>query len=248
VGYDALGLGFLLIEQLGNVLAASGGLLMVLRRRSSLLTRQIGLLALATTLLLTVIRFSGTLAAAYGQERAQLQGLVLLAVPLCWAVRGLADMRRARQAWVLNITAGCLAVVLVSTTYLAGAVLGGGTSANLANSGVAFEHFDITAPELASAQWLGNAIKRGQLVYADEYAQLPLVAATGIQNGLLLDVTPQTLNDRAWVYADRTNVTDGRAFALFDNDRLATYVFPADFLTSYYDLVYTNGSSEVFHR
>jgi uncharacterized membrane protein len=248
VGYDALGLGFLLIEQLVNVLAAIGGLLMVLRRRSSLLTRQIGLLALATTLLLTVIRFSGTLAAAYGQERAQLQGLVLLAVSLCWAARGLAEMRRARQAWVPNITAGCLAVVLVSTTYLAGAVLGGGTSANLANSGVAFEHFDITAPELASAQWLGNAIKRGQLVYADEYAQLPLVAATGMQNGLLLDVTPQTLNDRAWVYADRTNVTDGRAFALFDNDRLATYVFPSDFLTSYYDLVYTNGSSEVFHR
>jgi hypothetical protein len=177
-----------------------------------------------------------------------LQGLVLLAVSLCWAARGLAEMRRARQAWVPNITAGCLAVVLVSTTYLAGAVLGGGTSANLANSGVAFEHFDITAPELASAQWLGNAIKRGQLVYADEYAQLPLVAATGMQNGLLLDVTPQTLNDRAWVYADRTNVTDGRAFALFDNDRLATYVFPSDFLTSYYDLVYTNGSSEVFHR
>ncbi len=248
LGYDTLGLSFLLIEQLANVLAAIGGLLMVLRRNSSALTRQIGLLALVTTLLLTVIRFSGTLAAAYGQERAQLQGLVLLAVSLCWTVRGLASIRRARQAWILNITAGCLAVVLVSTTYLAGAVLGGGTSANLANSGTAFEHFDITAPELASAQWLGNTIEPGQLVYADEYAQLPLVAATGIQNGLLLDVTPLTLNAHAWVYADRTNVTEGRAFALYNNDRVATYVFPADFLSTYYDLVYTDGSSEVFHR
>jgi hypothetical protein len=157
-------------------------------------------------------------------------------------------MRPARQAWILSTAAGCLAVVLVSTTYLAGAVLGGGTSANLANSGVAFEHFDITAPELASAQWLGNVRKPGQLVYADEYAQLPLVAATGIQNGLLLDVTPLTLNQHAWVYADRTNVTDGRAFALYNNDRLATYGFPASFLNAYYDLVYTDGSSEVFHR
>ena len=138
-------------------------------------------------------------------------------------------------------------MVLVSTTYLAGAVLGGGTSANLANSGAAFEYFEITAPELASAQWVGHAVKPGQVVYADEYGQLPLVAATGIQNGLLLDLTPLTLNDHAWVYASRTNVTDGRAFALYNN-QFASYVFPANFLIENYDLVYTNGSTEVFHR
>jgi hypothetical protein len=220
---------------------------MVLRRNSSLLTKQIGLLALVTTLLLTLIRFSGTLATAYGQERAQLQGLVLLAVSLCWTVQGLAVVRRAWQARILAMATGCLAVVLISTTYLAGAVLGGGTSANLANSGAAFEYFDTTTPELASAQWLGNAIVPGQLVYADEYGQLPLVAMTGIQNGLLLDLTPRTLNDQAWVYASRTNVTDGRAFGLY-NDSFATYVFPAGFLSANYNLVYTDGSSEVFHR
>ena len=247
LGYDALGFGLLLIEQLANVLSALGGLLMVLRRNSSLLSRQIGLLALATTLLLTLIRFSGTLATAYGQERAQLQGLVLLAVSLCWTGQRLVGIRRARQARILAIATGCLAVVLVSTTYLSGAVLGGGTSASLANSGAAFEYFDTTAPELASAQWLGNAIEPGQLVYADEYGQLPLVAMTGIQNGLLLDLTPRTLNDQAWVYASRTNVTDGRAFGLF-NDSSAAYVFPAGFLSANYNLVYTDGSSEVFHR
>lgn len=247
LGYDTLGFGLLLIEQLANILAALGGLLMVLRRNSSLLTRQIGLLALVTTLLLTLIRFSGTLASAYGQERAQLQGLVLLAVSLCWTVQGLAGVRRARQARILAMTTGCLAVVLISTTYLAGAVLGGGTSANLANSGAAFEYFDTTAPELASAQWLGNAIKPGQLVYADEYGQLPLVTMTGIQNGLLLDLTPRTLNEQAWVYASRTNVTDGRALGLY-NESFATYAFPAGFLGANYNLVYTDGSSEVFHR
>ena len=243
-----LGLGVLLIEQLANVLAALGALLMVLRRNASLLTRQIGLLAVVTTLLLTLIRFSGTLAAAYGQERAQLQGLVLLAVSVCWIIQGLAGVRRARQAVVLTTTAGCLAVVLVSTTYLAGAVLGGGTSANLANSGAAFEYFDITAPELASAQWLGHAVKPGQLVYADEYGQLPLVAATGIQNGLLLDLTPLTLNGHAWVYASRTNVTDGRAFALYNKQFCELTSSLLTFSSSNYDLVYTNGSSEVFHR
>ena len=89
----------LLIEQLANVLAALGALLMVLRRNASLLTRQIGLLAVATTLLLTLIRFSGTLAAAYGQERAQLQGLVLLAVSACWTIQGLAAYDEHGKLW-----------------------------------------------------------------------------------------------------------------------------------------------------
>jgi uncharacterized membrane protein len=247
IGYDVLGLGLLIIEQLANLIAALGALLMVLRRKASIAARQIGLLALVTTLLLTLIRFSGTLAVTYGQGRAQLQGLVLLAIALCWMIQSLADAHRKWQTCVFAAIFACLAVVLVNTSYLVNAVLGGGTSASLANAGPGFEYFDVTAPELASAEWLGNAFRSGQLVYTDEYGQLRLAAVTGIQNGLLLDVTPATLNQQAWVYASRTNVVDRRAFALYNN-QLATYAFPADFLNAHYDLVYTDGSSEVFHR
>jgi hypothetical protein len=128
-----------------------------------------------------------------------------------------------------------------------GAALGGGTSANLANSGAAFEYFYTTTPEFAAAQWLGKFALPGQLIYADEYGQLPLVAATGIQRGLIVDLTPKTLDQHAWVYASRTNVLNGRAFAFY-SEHIASYVFPADFLLANYNLVYTDGSSEVFHR
>lgn len=250
IGYDALSLCMLIIEQLANVLAALGALLMVVRREASVITRQIGLLALAATLLLTVLRFSGTLAVAYGQERAQLQGLVLLAVALCWTMHGVASARRARQARqarVLTVTVACLAVIFINTTYLISVVLGGQTSVNLANSSPAFEYYYLTAPEIASAQWLGKAVGPGQLVYADEYGQLPLAAVTGIKRGLFTDLTPLTLNQHAWVYASRTNIINGRAFALY-KEHLATYVFPVGFLDANYDLVYTDGYSEVFHR
>jgi hypothetical protein len=217
------------------------------RHKVSVLARQVGLLALATTLLLSVLRFSGTLAVAYGQERAQLQGLVLLAVTMCWCLERLSGMRKALQTRILLAGAACLAVVLVNTTYLVGAVLGGITSVNLANSGRAFEYLYVTAPELASAQWLERSARPGQFIYSDEYGQVPLAAVTNIQSGLYLDITPLTLNRQAWVYATRTNVVDGRAFALYQQ-HLATYVFPSVFLADNYDLVYTNGSSEVFHR
>jgi uncharacterized membrane protein len=247
LGYDALSLCMLIIDQLVNILAAFGALLMVLRRATPIIARQVALLALVTTLLLTVLRFSGTLAVAYGQERAQLQGLVLLAIALSWVLERFARARRARQSRVFGLIVACLAVVFVNTSYLVDSVLGGGTSASLSNSGAAFEYFYITTPELAAAQWLGKSALPGQLVYADEYAQLPLVAATGVQHGLILDLTPLTLDQNAWVYAGRTNVLNGRAFAFY-NEHIASYVFPADFLRANYDLVYTDGSSEVFHR
>jgi hypothetical protein len=250
LGYRALGLGMLLIEQLANVLGALGALMMTLRRGASIITRQLGLLGLVTTLLLTVLRFSGTLAVAYGQERAQLQGLVLLAISLCWVGQSLTGPRERQSARGLAVTgaaAACLAVVLINTSNLGGALLGGGTSTNLANSGAAYEHFYTTAPELASAQWLGKAVPPGQLVYADEYGQLRLAAMTGIQHGLIGDLTPLTLNAHAWVYASRTNFVSRRAFALY-NEHLATYGFPMGFLNAKYDLVYSDGSSEVFYR
>ena len=90
-------------------------------------------------------------------------------------------------------------------------------------------------------------MRKGQLVYADEYGQLPLVSTTGIVSGLMLDVTPRTLSSQAWVYASRTNTIVGQGHASFKGHSVS-YVFPARFLTGNYNLVYTNGSSEVFHR
>ncbi|HTT54256.1 MAG TPA: hypothetical protein VMH35_22930 [Streptosporangiaceae bacterium] len=247
-GYTAVTLSLLVIEQLANLLAAVGALLMVLRRKASLLTRQIGLAALAATSLLTVIRFSGTLAAAYGQERAQLQALVILAVTMCWTFQARTGWRQHWQARIRVLASGCLAVVFVNTVYLVGAVLGGATSVNLASSGPVFEYFYVTAPEIASARWLGSQFRTGDLVYADEYGQVPLAAGTSIQDGLMTDLTPRTLSaSNTWVYASHANVVNQKSFALYNN-RLATYVFPARFLDANYSVVYTNGSSEVFHR
>jgi uncharacterized membrane protein len=244
---SALNLGSVIVQQLVYLLGAVGALLMVVWRRTPVLTRQVGLLALATVFLLALIRLSGTLADAYNQERALLQSTVVLAVALFWLVQRLAGQRRWRQAAAAGLAAGGLTVMFLTTSGLAGVLLGGGTATNLANSGEDFERYYMTAPELASARWLGTSVRPGQLVYADRYAQLPLYAVAGIYHGLVGDVTPLTISQHAWVYASRANVVDGRARALYD-DHTVTYVFPAAFLGANYDLVYTDGSSEVFHR
>jgi uncharacterized membrane protein len=247
-GYNALSLSALIVQQLAYLLSVIGALVMVLRRKASVISRHIGLLALSAVFFLVIIRLSGTLAVAYNQERALLQAMMVFAIPLCWSLQRLAGRRKRRRVRVLIAVAASLAIMFIGTSGLLGAMLGGGTATNLANSGEDFERFYMTAPELASAQWLGQFAQPGQLVYADRYAQLPLIAMTGITHGLFNDVTPLTLNQHAWVYASRSNVVDGRARALFNDENTVTYVFPAGFLNANYDLVYTDGSSEVFHR
>jgi hypothetical protein len=266
--YNAFGEAEIIAQQVIYLLAAVGALFLVLRRKVPLFGRQIGLLTLGTLFFLLTIRLSGTLATFYNSERALLQAMIFLDIPLFWCLQAFAGQRRTsagqreapadqgktsagqrkmRQAAALIAGAALIAVIFSASNGLTGAVLGGGTASNLANSGDDYNQFYRTVPELASASWLGAHVRKGELVYADEYGQLPLVSTTGIVSGLMLDVTPGTLSSQAWVYASRTNTLVGQGHASFKGHSVS-YVFPARFLNGNYNLVYTNGSSEVFHR
>ncbi len=245
---NLLSLGELLTEQLAELLAAVGAIALALRRKTSPVARQLALLGAGTLLALGVIRFSGTVASAYNQQRAFVQAFAALAIAMAWLLQALAGRLRRWQRAATAVTAAAavaLAVLFAEMSGLAGAVLGGGTATNLAASGEDYERYYTTAPELAAAQWLGGQVRPGQLVYADRYGTLRLDAETSISRGLLNDVTPQTLDQGAWVYASQANVVDGRARAYFDNDTVS-YVFPLRFLDGNFNVVYTNGSSEVF--
>lgn len=245
--HSAISLESLISQELFNLFGAIGALIMVLRRNISAKTRRIGLLGLATAVFLVIVRLSGTLADFYNNERALLQALNIFSITFCWVTEGLASNRSRARVVVTLASAAFLAVFVINTSGLSNVILGGATDTNLSNGGEDFERFVMTTPELASANWLGSEVRPGQLIYADQYAQLPLVAMTGISQGVIADVTPFTINQSAWIYADSSNVVDKRGRVIFGND-LATYIYPIDFLDANFDVVYANGSSEVFHR
>jgi len=246
-GHSALSGIYLILQPLTDLLSAIGALLMVLWRKSSVITRQVGLLALAAVLMLAVIKVSATVADFYNWERALLQAQLILAITLCWPIQLLDGRRKWHHYSILTVAIASFTVILIWTSGLANVALGGETNINLDTSGVSFRRYYVTTSELASAQWLGEAAPPGQLVYADRYAQLRLFSVNGANFKLIGDVTPLTLNQQAWVYMSRTNVINHAGETSFDNS-LVTYMFPASFLNTNYDLVYTNGSSEVFHR
>jgi hypothetical protein len=171
---------------------------------------------------------------------------VPLAVVLAWTAQSATRWARRLGPLVVVAVAVALGVVAVTTSGLAGPALDRPLT-NLAGRGEDHERFYVTRPELASADWLRAARYRGGLLYTDRYGQLRVISQRVPTDGLLLDITPATLGQHAWIYASAVNTIEGRARGL-TGDRYATYRFPSRFIADHWNTVYANGSSAVYHR
>jgi uncharacterized membrane protein len=245
----ANGLGFLnlLIEQLLNLLTVVSALLLVLRRKLRTLANHIGILGLGSAVILILTRVSGTIAEAYNPQRAFLQLLIVLAIAGSWMISQLGIKYKWTRPWLLIICSGALFVSLIGNTGLSGLFVGGGPAANLVDNYEDYENFVVYEPDLAAADWLTKETSAGQVIDADRYGELRLAALAGERSGTFGDITPETIDQHAWVYATRTNAIDN----IVESDTGAhtgVYAFPKLFLDSNFNVVYTNGASEVFHR
>jgi uncharacterized membrane protein len=245
---SAVNLLSLLIQQLLNLLAGVCALLLALQRKGPVLLRQIGLLGLAGMVILVLARLSGTIAQEYNPERAFLQMMIILAVGVCWLFERTAE--RWKWAAPPAVAAGALSFGLffAGSSGLTGVAFGGGTPANLADTGPDYQEFVKVAPDLLAASWVNQTAPPSQLIYADNYAKLLLnTVSSSDRQGIFDAITPATIDQHAWVYATSTNLVRDVVRSLSESTS-ATYAFPLNFLTTNFDLVYTNGSSEVFHR
>ena len=248
LGSSLINLADLLIQQFMNLLAGFGALVLALRRRPlAAAARQVGFLGLGAMAILVLARVSGTIAEYYNPPRAFLQSMIVLSIAICWLFQRLGARWKPIRPAILIVCASSFAVFLASSSGLTGVALGGGTLTNLANDYGDYQQFDISAPEVAAAGWVNNAAPAGQLIYADRYGQLRMNIVAGTRTGVIGDIIPQTIDKHAWVYADRTNLIDDIARTSAANYS-ASYAFPIHFLDSNFNVVYTNGTSEVFHR
>ena len=223
--------------------AGLGALLLAFARDAGPTARRIGCLAIGGVAVLVLIRFSGTVAAAYNQTRALLQLLIVLAIPAAWLADRLVHRLHARTL-TSAVFASTLVLLFSNQSGATALLTGGGTLLNLSQSGEDFERSYMTPAELAGASW-ATTESQDRLLYADKYGQLRLWAATGAT--ALIEVTPRTLDQHAWLYGTRTNVVLGRARGAVGS-YAAVYQWPNAFLNSYFDTVFSDGDSKVYHR
>jgi hypothetical protein len=100
---------------------------------------------------------------------------------------------------------------------------------------------------MATAVWLAHAVPPDRVIYADYYAQLRLNQFTDLRNGVFIDVTPRTIDQNAWIFASSANVVGNRTWGLTSSGVL-DLAFPSPFLLRYFDVVYSTGATEIFHR
>jgi uncharacterized membrane protein len=241
-----LNLGNQALAEIAELIAACAAIYIALRKKTPPAVREVFLFGIGTLLELLIMRVSPTFAQAYNQPRAMIQGFAVLGIPLMWPLQHFAGQFRRFGKTIIAVGVLALVVIFVGNSGLSGALLGGSAATNLADSGEDYQRYYVTAPEVAAAQWLSARVTSGDIVYADSYGELRLSEQNVSDDGLLNDITPATLNQRAWIYATTTNVVDGSARVYFNNDEVA-YAFPFGFLDSHYDVVFSDGSSEVFN-
>jgi hypothetical protein len=234
----------IVFNELMLVLGVLGATAMIFWRRGSLLTRQIGILAFSTVGVLVLIRLSANIAAFYNQTRALDQSLLLLALPAGWLVQQALDRIRWLRVPAIAGLIVAFPFMFAFDSSLTALLTGGGTLLNLSQSGDDYQQDYMTPAELAGATWATSASQR-HLLYTDPYGQLRLNATTGAVG--LNQVTPETLDRHAWVFGTRTNVVLGTTRGAAGNVT-ATWAWPNQFLDRFYDTMYSNGDSAVYHR
>ena len=228
-----------------NILAAFGiGFLgwvgIVKRRYFNADLFGIGMTAL---LIGAAFRFSATLDIFFSPARAAYMVSIILAVAIAVMLDEIPE-RFIKYAASISIP---LTIVLVaSSTLVIIPVIGGSPTYTTSTFGEDAQRFIVSAPEIAGATWLQRNVPSTMLVEADRFGSVALLAVPP-KAGVLSQIAPQGIARYAWVYTTPTNNVLGTARGGASTFSVATIKFPAAFFNKQLFLVYSNGSTRVYH-
>ncbi|HSX00668.1 MAG TPA: DUF2206 domain-containing protein, partial [Candidatus Saccharimonas sp.] len=146
--------------------------------------------------------------------------------------------------WRIRLTAGLLVGFFAVNSGLIPAITGGyKPTLTTANSGFYYDGYYTHTEEVAGYQWLRANTPKGSIVNADEFARRAMITYSGIYARPSL--APAAIASDAYVYLSYGNTTTGRVPFYYDGTLL--YMDPpTQFLDDTKNLVYSNGSVEIY--
>jgi uncharacterized membrane protein/glycosyltransferase involved in cell wall biosynthesis len=179
----------------------------------------------------------------YNPSRLNEQVLMVIALPaVLLSIRLLGKIFTKYTRYIVALVMG---IAFLMASGVVTQYVGGNPPANLNNYGVDYNSLYVQQTDTAAANWLGANYTSNSTVYADDYATNRLEVASNINHGQLIAVTPTSIAQASYVYADYTNVKDGIATSN-SGSKVFNYSFPSSFLNQNKDLVYTNGDAEIY--
>ena len=124
----------------------------------------------------------------------------MLAVGICWMFQRLGRRWKWIRPVILVGSALSFALFFAGTSGsgIADVAFGGGTAANLGNTGDDYQEFVKTTPDLAAAAWVNQTAPTTQLIYADNYGELLMDTVAADRSGIFDAIAPETIDQNAW--------------------------------------------------
>ena len=204
-------------------------------------------LALAALIMVALLRISGTVAGFYNPERGALHAALIYAPAVALLLTATLRLRprvvRLAARWGVPAAS---AVAIVGALALASHLVGGSPSAAHANAGEEYERLAISRAEYATANWLSERTDQEIVVFTDRYGQIVLLSVPREKITYLgATIDPSGVDTRAYVYASRANIIEGRARGA-EYGAFAIFTFPREFYESTRAILYATEVTRVY--
>ena len=194
--------------------------------------------------LVGVMLFVPYISVAYNFGRLYLQALVILSLPAVLGGLVLFKFFKKENIKIILMTIIfiCYFLPYSGFTYQ---LVGGESQIQLNNFGERYDRSYTHESEVKSSKWLSNNYDNNYLIYADRFSKRRLLSFSNINTHIVEDMLPSTMDRKAYVYSSYVNTIENRTFSYYGL-RIMGYNFPTEFLNQNKNLIYNNGSSEVF--
>lgn len=118
-------------------------------------------------------------------------------------------------------------------------------SIQITNVGGNYNELYTHDSEIKSASWLSNNRDKNDLIYADVRGLSKLWLSDTTYSEIISDIFPSTLDTNAYIYSSYTNTVKNGTY-IYSGGQLINYEFPTTFLNVNKNLIYNNGSSEIY--
>jgi uncharacterized membrane protein len=195
--------------------------------------------------LIGVMLFVPYVSIAYNFERLYQQTLVILSLPAVLGGLVLFRFFKKENIKIILMTIIFIWYFLPSSGFTS-QLFGGEPRMSLNNFGEAHDRFYTHESEVKSLEWLSKYYNQKNEIYLDRYATLKAYYFFKInEKNILEDILPSTIDKNAYVYSSYVNTIYKKTFIYYGLKEMG-YNFPTEFLNQNKNLIYNNGSSEVF--
>lgn len=186
-------------------------------------------------------RLSTWAAEIYNPERMAVHNAVLIVIPIALGVEFL-----SRKIKPIGVAFIIIPALLTFGNYgLSSYSFKGGAKASIGNVGEDIERFLISDDERRTGLWMLQNIEDG-VVQADRYGYVGLLSISPVAGfGVVPVMHPDYMDERAWIYATRTNLEEGRARGALGG-LFSVYDSPVGAFEKERSVVYSTENSRIY--